>query len=87
MTPTPQLRKIVIRKRASHPSSSRELNIDFPKLVSKLEQAEIFVKQLEEAENSRLQYVNNIQTPISKIINIQDSDNELAKNHPDIKHL
>ena len=40
MTLTPQLRKIAIKKRASHPSSIREPNLDFRKLVDKLEQAE-----------------------------------------------
>ena len=37
MTLTPQLRKIAIKKRASHPSSIREPNLDFQKLVDKLE--------------------------------------------------
>ena len=41
MTLTPQLRKIAIKKRASHPSSIREPDLDFRKLVDKLEQAEI----------------------------------------------
>ena len=52
MTPTPQLRKITIKKRASYPSSIREP--DFRKLVDKLEQAEITMK-LEETENLKLQ--------------------------------
>ena len=38
MTLTPQLRKIAIKKRASHP------DLDFRKLVDKLEQAEITIK-------------------------------------------
>ena len=50
MTLTLQLRKIAIKKKASHPSSIREPVIDFRKLVDKLEQAEITMK-LEEAEN------------------------------------
>ena len=50
MTLTPQLRKIAIKKRASHPSSIREQDLDFRKLVDKLEQAEITMK-LEETEN------------------------------------
>ena len=50
MTLTPQLRKIAIKKRASHPSSIREPDLDFRKLVDKLEQAEITMK-LEETEN------------------------------------
>ena len=36
MTLTPQLRKIAIKKRTSHPSSIREPDIDFQKLVDKL---------------------------------------------------
>ena len=39
MTLTPQLRKIAIEKRASHPSSIQEPNIDFRKLKEKVEQA------------------------------------------------
>ena len=50
MTLTPQLRKIAIKKRASHPSSIREPDLDFRKVVDKLEQAEITMK-LEETEN------------------------------------
>ena len=44
MTLTPQLRKIAIKKRPSHPSSIREPDLDFRKLVNKLEQAEITMK-------------------------------------------
>ena len=44
MTPTPQLQKIVLKKKASHPSSIREPDLDFRKLVDKLEQAEITMK-------------------------------------------
>ena len=47
---TPQLRKIAKKKRASNPSSIREPDLDFKKLVDKLEQAEITMK-LEETEN------------------------------------
>ena len=54
MTLTPQLRKIVIKKRASHPSSVREPDIDFRKLVEKLEQAET-TKKFEETENLKVQ--------------------------------
>ena len=57
ITLTPQLRKIAIKKRASHPFSIREPDLDFRKLVDKLEQAEITMK-LEETENLKLQYVN-----------------------------
>ena len=61
MTLTPQLRKIAIKKRASHPSSIQEPELDFRKLVDKLEQAEITLN-LEETEKIKIQYVNNIQT-------------------------
>ena len=44
MTLTAQLRKIAIKKRASHPSSIREPGSDFRKLVDKFEQAEITMK-------------------------------------------
>ena len=56
MTLTPQLRIIAIKKRASHRSSIREPDLDFRKLVDKLEQAEITIK-LEETQNIKLQYV------------------------------
>ena len=58
MTPTPQLRKIAIKKRTSHPSSFREPDLDFGKLVDKLEKAEITMK-LDKTENLKLQHVNN----------------------------
>ena len=54
MTLTPQLRKTAIKKRASHPPSIREHNIDFRKLVDKLEQAEITTK-LQKTEKLKLQ--------------------------------
>ena len=53
MTQTPQLRKIAIRKRASHPSSVREPNKDFRKLVDKQDQAEI---TMELKERKKLNY-------------------------------
>ena len=56
ITLTHHLRKIAIKKRASYPSSIREPNLDFRKLVDKLEHAEITMK-LEETENLKLQYV------------------------------
>ena len=68
MSLTPQLRKLAIEKRASHPSSFREPDLDFRKLVDKLEQAEITMK-LEETENLKLQYVNRIQTKTTHINN------------------
>ena len=87
MTLTPQLRKIAIRRRASHPSSIREPDIDFRKLVDKLEQAKITIKLIE-TENLNLNYVNNIQTTTSQINNLHDSNTELAeKNHSNIKYL
>ena len=78
MTLTPQLRKIAIKKRASHPSSIREPDLDFRKLVDKLEQAEITMK-LEETENLKLQYVNRIKTNTTHIDNIHDSDVDLTE--------
>ena len=78
MTLTPQLRKIAIKKRASHPSSIREPKLDFRKLVDKLEQAEITMK-LEATENFKLQYVNRIETNTTHINNIQDSDVDLTE--------
>ena len=55
------LTKIAVNKRASHPSSIREPDKDFRKLVDKEEQAEITMK-LEETKKLNLQNVNNIQT-------------------------
>ena len=78
MTLTPQLRKIAIKKRASHPSSIREPDLDFTKLVDKLEQAEITMK-LEETENLKLQYVNRIETNTTHINKIQDSNVDLSE--------
>ena len=78
VTLTPQLKIEAIKKRASHPSSIREPDLDFRKLVDKLERAEITMK-LEETENLKLQYVNNIQTTTSQINNIHDSDTELSE--------
>ena len=86
MTLTPQLQKIAIKKRASHPSSIREPDLDFKKLVDKLEQAEITMK-LEETENLKLQYVNNIQTTTSQINNINESDTELSEKITDISNI
>ena len=76
MTLTLQLQKIAIKKRASHPSSIREPELDFRKLVDKLEQAEI-TRKSKETENLKLQCVNNIQTT-SQINLIHDSDTELS---------
>ena len=78
MNLTPQLRKIAIKKRASDPSSFREPDLDFRKLVEKLEQADITMK-LEETENLKLQYVNRIETNTTHINNIRDSDVDLSE--------
>ena len=78
MTLTPQLRKIAIKKRASHPSSIREPDLDFKKLVDKLEQAEITIK-FEETENLKLQYLNRIETKTTHISNRQGSDTDLIE--------
>ena len=48
------MKNIAIKKRASHPSSIREADLDFRKLVDKQEQAEITMK-LKEMENFKLQ--------------------------------
>ena len=86
MTLTLQLRKIAIKKRASHPSSVREPDLDFRKLVDKLEQAEITMK-LEETENLKLQYVNRIETNTTHINNIQDSDVDLTEKITEILNI
>ena len=86
MTLTPQLRKIATKKRASHPSSIREPDLDFRKLVDKLEQAEITMK-LEETENIKLQYVNRIETNTTHINNIQGSDTDLIEKITEILNI
>ena len=86
MTLTPQLRKIVIKKIASHPSSIREPDLDFRKLVDKLEQVEITMK-LEEKENLKPQYVNIIETNTSHINNIQDSDVDLTEKITEVLNI
>ena len=85
MTPRQHLRKLTIKKGASHPSSIRKPRPSSQKLVDKQEQAEITMKS-EETEKLKLQYYNNIQTTISQVNNIQDSDIEIAeKNYPHFK--
>ena len=86
MTLTLQLRKIAIKKRAYHPSSVREPDLDFRKLVDKLEQAEITMK-LEETENLKLQYVIRIETNTTHINNIQESDTNLIEKIPEILNI
>ena len=86
MTLKPQLQKIPIKKRASHPYSTRKPELEFRKLVDKLEQAEITMK-LEETENLKLQYVNIIETNTTHINNIQDSDVDLTEKITDILNI
>ena len=78
LTLTPQFKKMVIKKRASYPSSTREQDLDFRKLVDKLEQANITMK-VGETENLRLQYDNRIETKTTHINNIQESDVDLSE--------
>ena len=86
MTLTPQLRKIAIKKRASHPSSIREPDLDFRKLVDKVEQAEITMK-LEETANLKLKYINHIETNATHINNIQESDIDLSEKITEILNI
>ena len=86
MTFTSQLRKKAIKKRASHPSSIREPDLDFRKLVDKLEQTEITMK-LEETENLKLQYVNRIETNTTHINNTQESDIDLTEKITEILNI
>ena len=86
MTLTPQLQKLAIKKRASHRSSIRELDLDFRKLVDKVEQAEITMK-LEETENLKLRDVNNFQTTTSQIYNINESDTDLSERISEILNI
>ena len=86
MTLTPQSRKIAIKKRASHASSIRKRYLDSRKVADKLEQAEISMK-LEETENLKLHYVNNIQTTTSQINNINDSDTDLSEKITEILNI
>ena len=72
------MQKVSKKKRASQPSSIREPDSDFRKLVDKLEQAEITIK-IEETENLKLQFVNNIQTTTSQINKYNDSDTDLSE--------
>ena len=86
MTLTPQLRKIAIKKRASHSSSIREPDLVFRKLVDKLEQAEITM-ELEETENLKLQSVNRIETNTTHINNIQKLDTDLVEKITEILNI
>ena len=71
---TTQLQKIAIK--IEH--HIRETDLDYKKLVYKLQQAENTMK-LEETKNLKLQDVNNIQTTTSQKNHIHDSDTELSK--------
>ena len=82
MTLTTQLRKTAIKTRAS----IRQPDLDFRKLVDKLEQAEITVK-LEETEYLKLQNVNTIQTTTTQKITIHDSDLDLSKKITEILNI
>ena len=84
MTLTPQLRKKAIKERASHPSSIREPDLDFRKLVDNLEQAEVTMK-LE--ENLKLQYINRIETNTTHLNNIHDSDVDLTEKITEILNI
>ena len=86
VTLTTQIRKIAIKKRASHPSSIREPDLDFRKLVDNLQQAEITMK-LEETESLKLQYFNRIETKTTHINNIQESDTELIEKITEILNI
>ena len=86
MTLTHQIGKISIKKGASHPSSIREPDLDFRKLIDKLEQAEI-TRKLEETENLKLQNVNRIETNATNINNIDNSDVDLTEKITEILNI
>ena len=86
MALTPQLRKLAIKKRASHPSSIREPGLDFRKLVDNLEQAEITMK-LKETKNLKLQYVNNSRSTTTQINQIHNSDVDLSEKITEILNI
>ena len=86
MTLTPQLQEIALKKRASHPSPIREPDLDFRKLIGKLEQAEITM-QLEETDNWKLYHVHSIQATTLHINTINDSDTELSENITEILNI
>ena len=73
--------------RASHPSSIREPDLDFRKLVDKLKQTEITMKLEKKTENLNLQNMNNFQTTTSQINNINDSDTELSEKTTEILNI
>ena len=59
------------KRRASHLSSIRELDIDLRKLVNKMEQAENTIIP-EESKNLKLQYAHNETPHHSKTLTEQD---------------
>ena len=67
MTPLRQNYAKLRKKRALHPSSVQEPDIDFRKLVDKLEQVQITMK-LEETEKLKLQYVTTFKQQFHKLI-------------------
>ena len=69
--------RIAIKKTATYSSSVCEQEIDFRKLVDKLEQAELPMK-LEETDDFELQNISNPLTFFSQINNLHDSDSKLA---------
>ena len=71
---------------SSHLSSIREPDLEFRKLIDKLEQAEITMK-LEETEVLKLHYVNNIQTTTTQINNIHNSDRDLSEKISEIWNI
>ena len=81
MTLTFQFKKNSNQKDSITSFLNSRTRFEFQKLNDKLAQAEITMK-LEEAENLKLQYVNNIQTTTTQINNIHNSDVDLSeKNH------
>ena len=86
MTLTPQLQKILIKKRASHPSSIREPDLDYRKVLDKLEQTEITMK-LEEIENFKLQYVKKIQTTTTQLNDKHNPETDLSEKITEILNI
>ena len=78
-TLTAKLRNQTIKKKASHPLLIRESDVTFRKQQDNLEQ--------EKLEKVKLQYVNKVQTTISYIKNIQDSDNQLEEKFTKILNI
>ena len=69
---TPQLGKIAIKKRASHPSSIRESELDFRKLVDKLEQAE--TRRNRKSQTKRHNSDKDLSEKITEILNIYEKN-------------